>query len=236
MQTTYGLKTHHWGWLVSAYAVAFTGGMVLTLLPFFLGESPLFWPLAIALVVISYLIPTIIEIWWTISFSRSAAKVIGNRVPTIWSVFLLAMPFTQAFILQYYFNRYATKTLPKKPVGPSTKFKILALIIIIPGIIWNGWLIVNMPNDLETLRKEAIAMRDEFNKGFEKGFDKSFKIQSLQEKASTLEQSYHSCRDRIDYNYGKIPEDKVDAEYEKCEQIRIEQNKAVDEYEESLKY
>jgi heme/copper-type cytochrome/quinol oxidase subunit 2 len=139
MESTHGLKMPHWLWMIVPQAILACVIATLFTLTLILGNGQLL-P-AHSLLFLFLILPLAIAalglaIWWLIGFSRAAAKVIAGRVPTGWSLalFLLVGNVAQIIALQYYFNRYAGDTLPVKTVGPSQKFRNIAILIIVISI------------------------------------------------------------------------------------------------------
>lgn len=138
MESTYNLKMPHWLWMLAPEIIV----LILAIPVFILAAAIGFTPLTIGLVIFILLLAFAaagLNIWWLVGFSRAAAKVIANRVPTGWSVvlYMILGNFAQIVALQYYINRYAGDTLPKKSVGPSKKFKNITILLIVVTIALN---------------------------------------------------------------------------------------------------
>ena len=135
MESTYDLKIPHWLWMLLPQILTLIVGISVFLFTAITG----FTPLSVTLIVAALLIALAtfgLFIWWFLGFSRAAAKVTANRVPVGWAFALtiLANP-AEVIAYQYYFNRYAGDKLPTKQVGPSKKFKKVAVIVIILSIL-----------------------------------------------------------------------------------------------------
>lgn len=137
MESTYGLKMPHWLWMLIPHVLT-----IIVAVPAFLYAAITgFTPLSTTLIVFALLIALAtfgLFIWWFLGFSRAAAKVIANRVPVGWAFALtiLANP-ADTIAYQYYFNRYAGDKLPTKQLGPSQKFKTIAILVIILSLVFS---------------------------------------------------------------------------------------------------
>lgn len=137
IESTYGLKIPHWLWMLLPQVLT-----VIAAIPTFLFIATTgFTPLSITLVIATMLIAFAtfgLFIWWFLGFSRAAAKAIANRIPVGWAFALtiLASP-AEVIAYQYYFNRYAGDKLPTKQLGPSQKFKNIAILVMVVCVALN---------------------------------------------------------------------------------------------------
>lgn len=137
MESTYSLKMPHWLWMLIPHVLTLLVAVPAFLYTAFAG----FTPLSATLIVLAVLVALAtlgLFIWWFLGFSRAAAKVIANRVPVGWAFALtiLANP-AEVIAYQYYFNRYAGEKLPAKQLGPSKKFKSIAIAVIVVCVSLN---------------------------------------------------------------------------------------------------
>lgn len=214
----YGQKVPHWLWILLPSLIAlvlfFPLIIVLALLvkdPALLAASATWGSVAL------FVVPFIISIWWITKFSQAAARVVANRVPAGWAVFLYILcGFFTSGVQQFFFNRYAKKTLPKEQVGPSVRFVILSSIAITVSLIVNIWSFTTFPGDYEQLKVDLTHNAE------------------LLEKVNRLATEYDACIEKLERDHpGDLTAENEAAynqAYDACEEIRIEQNKAADEY------
>jgi hypothetical protein len=164
------------------------------------------------------LIPFAIAIWWVYRFSKVIAKLTEYRLPTGWSVALfifwgpLLVP-----VQQYFINRHHdTKKLSSKRVGPSKSFVIKSSIAIAVSIFLTilSFILFPVNQDINDIKNQ----------------------EELYQKSERLYREHNACMDKLNQEY---PEDKEIAEeeydgylvmYNRCEEIRKEQNAASDAY------
>jgi hypothetical protein len=225
IEKTYGLKTPHWLWLALPYIITLATVIPLAIIGAILaiGNPQLFTAVILTGLVIAVL-PTFITVWWIARFGAAAAKVIGGRVPTAWAIVLyLICGFVTVPIYQFYFNRFATAKLPTKKVGPSVKFIALSVALIAVSIASNAFSTRDMLNDLQQMQQDMTTQQQNTQKA-----------NDLQHQAAQLDQQYQACLHNLENDfYMSEPADEAryNQAYDECEAIRIDQNRAVDAFE-----
>jgi hypothetical protein len=212
----YKLPLPQWWWLFApSFAALACFGLFIVLA---LTEQS---ALAIAIGLIIAL-PTVfasiaLTIWWVWRFGKAAAYVTNGKVTATWTMlFYLFAGLAMVFFLQYYFNgAQSAKELNGAPMSkPSKKFVVWATITIVANIsLYAGMNLVS-----------AFYLEDT-------------ELTRLGERVDKLTSQYDSCIDRLDRKYVEVTaanEADYNAAHDHCEDIRIRQNNAVDEYNEYL--
>jgi hypothetical protein len=218
MVTIYKQAIPHAGWIVAVVVLSYIGSG-LSWGAEYLPDAPL-QAIAVVIALILLTVGFVISVWWIWRFSKAAAYVTAGRVPAGWSfvLYLLASPVIMAMILQHYFNQAAqpSKLQDNPPAKASPKLKLLALaLIIIPmiGYIWYGI------SSSQTTFKQVIEQQNQINE--------------YSEKAGRLAKDHQACVDKLNQDYKEVTSENQVAyqkAYDACEEIRKEQNKAVDDY------
>lgn len=214
----YDVSIPHWWWLVAPPLLSLA---VISIFGFIYAMDPS--PTALVITLIPVVIaPFVIWgfcLWWLWHFGKAAEKVTQGRVTLVWMViyvFLLGSGFMQ-YVLQYYFNR-----LPKAPTDkhyqPSKHFvKYSVIAIIVFQVIVGG---ASIAVNLLSLRSQATLPEQQDPKYLE---------------SVKLMHDYDACIDKLNADFpGEITEGAEEKAYNKgyakCDEIRVRQNAAADEY------
>lgn len=219
--SNYKLKVPHWGWLLAPSAIGSILTVPVSLMVIGTIKDEDSQMLVITGFILFWLcIVFFVNCWWLWKFGRASQTITNGRITPFWLLILYASVGGLATgILQYYFNRCLPRTkLKKMPTErPSRRFMALALVLLVISSAFGVWVVtVDMPTD------EIGSRAGEAN--------------ALYEKQERLYKEYEDCIKQLDAVYPEseiTPEDEAEYNqgYDACESIRIEQNKAVDDYE-----
>lgn len=215
------LKLPHWHWLISPSVI----GLILTLIvgiPAFLLTPPLvFTAIVFFTVSLTFFVAWVISIWWMVRFGQGIGKITHGRITTGWTVaYWIITAFGIVVAAQYYFNRPIKKAATKKP---SRKFIITSLMVFI---------ICTVVNVVST----AFYFMD--GGEWDTFQQESQEIDRLYNESDRLYKKYEDCISRLDAKFpGELMiEDEADYNkgYELCEQIRLKQNSAAEQYDKAV--
>lgn len=211
-------------WLIGSTIVSTLGVAGALAFSFIFSDDLLLLLVVISLFTLVLMASVAVYIWWVISFLRTADVLLKNRVSLSWMLLhFFFISIDVVFILQYYFNRKANKK-QKETSSRFIAFSIIEFVAFYLFFIALGTalvissLIVTNPT---TGNPEIIFENKELNE--------------LGAKTVLLEKKYNGCIEDLDATYPTITDENEQAYldgYDACEEIRIEQNKAVDEYNE----
>ncbi len=176
--------------------------------------------ITLSLIVLFGFASIIIHLIWSIFFYIAANKIIGDRVKLVWLIVYLITFRVSSLIAQFYANR---KPNPKTKV-PSTRFITISVVllafayIIIPIIVTIGMVFyIGQAVYTTNAAIESDALYQEYDR-----------------KAIVLDKQYAGCLEALDEDFPVVAIDDTEAKaylaaYDACEDIRLEQNKAVDD-------
>lgn len=227
--STYKLPLPHWLWLVLP---PLAGTLLVFLIPtitFAYGQT-LQDLIALITVLLILLMLTVAAIycWWMIRFGQAVAKITEGRIPLGWTlVFWIILNNGVIFVHQYYFNRMPHKTaLSTRHHTPTKKFIVTSGVILIVAsimIVVGSIALVNYLNNSSDWSATESEAREIDHKAAE---------------ANRLLNKYNECIKRLDEQYpGELMIEEVTAyneAYAICEEIRLLQHAAVDEYNKAL--
>ncbi len=210
----------HWLWLVVPFAtVAISIVAVGTIAIFMMTEEQVVLIL-IPAIIVPAVIAFAISIWWILQFGRAANRATKGRVPAMWTVlYWIFLGNIAIFMLQYWINRTPKGNVRQHPsrrfiVWSVTAFLVVSVISVVDFIYVIS--IDNWPSaDIEKARE----------------------IDNLGKKASELNTRYLECIERLNLKYPELTA-MQEADYNKgyaaCEQIRLEQNRTVEQQEKAI--
>lgn len=220
----YQQKVPSWLWLVIPSAICLAIAVPAVFLTFAFASSGELMPILVMLGVLGILLlaSAAICIWWMWHFSSAMARVIENRVPTVWALLIyLFLGTAITYVHQFYINRYSTDKVSEKNVGPSTKFIVLTVLAIVASVVLSSVSSATMPNDFENLQEGSTVQQTTADD------------EELRQKAENLLVEYNTCVDSLETNYPEVTVDNEAAyteAYNTCDAIRAEQNEAAKQY------
>lgn len=177
---------------------------------------------------IVYLALIVICAWWIWQFAKAYHKLVNGRVAKGWVfVYWLFLDLFFAPVLQYYLNRLpkTPDVSSKKKHKTSKKFIAWSITALVASLIAAVVLILTL-----------FPLNYDNNGNYvPDGVDVS-EMNAKGEKANNLLVKYNECIEELDAKYPEDQElteadlDDYNTLYDKCEDIRLEQNKAADEY------
>lgn len=158
-------------------------------------------------------------LWWLWFFLIASIKVVGPRLNLGWLLaHAVITGFSYMFVLQYYFNRKSTAG-QKSPSKKFVNWSIALFVVYLAGSGVYGAVLGFTSAPLIEVKETPI-------------------MQELSKKSQLLYKKYEACAQEINKVY-EIVTDETEAAYLKayddCEAVRVEQNKAAEEYTELYK-
>jgi hypothetical protein len=153
-------------------------------------------------------------LWWLWFFLIASIKVVGPRLNLGWLLaHAVITGFSYMFVLQYYFNRKSTSG-QKSPSKKFVNWSIALFVVYLAGSGVYGAVLGFTSAPLIEVKETPI-------------------MQELSKKSQLLYKKYEACAQEINKVY-EIVTDETEAAYLKayddCEAVRVEQNKAAEEY------
>lgn len=223
----YKVKIPHWIWLVAPPVVA-----VLTLFPLAFiamgatGKLSGTYLIVLGVLLLEILVVYGIGIWWMWKYGRYAERLTQGRVSLGWIItYWIVFPLAVILMLQYSYNRTPkVKDLNAKPkYKPTKKFSILAYLGLAAVLVTSVGSYYMFPEDTDWQADQA----------------ESLLIDGKYNKQLDLLKKYNACNDKLNKDYpaetiAPEEEESYAVAFDTCENIRIEQNAAVDDYNKAL--
>lgn len=215
------------GWIIASALAVYLGSFVAmaAILLFVLGVLSSVW-VATALAIAPFALAYLLGLRFIIPFGAAIAKITGERIPLWWTILLFIPLYTFViFVYQYFINRLPVDP-PKaaKITGPTPRF-IMSWSAV--AILMYAMLVFNykdLPRDLEIAKSQTPQLSQIIK-------DAS----ALSQKAERLQKEYDSCIVNLEKKYpGELTKENeaaYQAGYDTCEEIRIEQNNTVEQYQ-----
>lgn len=205
----------HWLWLVIPIVLTITGMLATILVGRFIGLDEVV-SLLLSMLVFSVgsLVAFAISLWWMHCFGKAVEVATHGKFPYIWTMlYWIFLGVVTLFAQQYWLNR--TKK-GEKNAAPTKRFITLSIVVICLSFVVGG-----------VLTMVSVATSISLN-----GDD----IEMITEKSAESERLYkdhEKCMKQLEADFpGDLTEDNeadYGERYDKCEDIRMRQNKVVEE-------
>jgi hypothetical protein len=153
-------------------------------------------------------------LWWLWFFLIASTKVVGPRLNLGWLLaHAIITGFSYMFVLQYYFNRKPVAS-QKSPSKKFVNWSIALFVVYLAGSAAYG-AVLGFTSAPRLEVKETPVM------------------QELSRKSQLLYKKYEACAQEINKVYEVVTDETEVAylkAYDDCEAVRVEQNKAAEEY------
>lgn len=167
-----------------------------------------------------------LSIWWVQKFGAAVEKISNGRLSAMWIlIYWLFIGFYFIFVVQPFLNSAPANLTTKKQEKPSRRFVktsiiVLSVVSVLLAALFAGTLIFSIGSSLGSTQRVGDS-----------GDTK--RLSDLGIRADALNRRYESCVKELEKTYPDITEaqqDRYVEDYTACEDIRLEQNKAADEY------